>query len=242
MSEPRILVVDDNHAFMGGVKSSLIGEGYEVLTAENGCEGLKVARRSRPDLVILDINMPLMDGLEMCRRLRQDEDFGDVPVLFLTSRNTVDERVAGLDQGADDYLAKPFNTKELKARVRALLRRAAGPGKATENKLNQVTVDALTLDLQACWVRIGPGDRIQLTPAELDLLRYLMLHPNRTFSSEQLLEKVWAYEPGTADPSLTRWHIRNLRAKIEPDPAQPLYIRTVSRHGYMLASSAAVSV
>lgn len=242
MSEARILVVDDNQAFIGGVKSSLLGEGYEVLTAANGREGLKVARRSRPDLVVLDINMPLMDGLEMCRRLRQDEDLGDVPVLFLTSRNTIDERVAGLDQGADDYLAKPFNTKELKARVRALLRRVERPARAAGTSTNQLKVDALTLDLQACWVRTENGDRIQLTPAELELLHYLMRHPNRTFSSEQLLEKVWAYEPGTADPSLTRWHVRNLRAKIELDPSQPLYIRTVSRHGYMLVSSPAAGV
>lgn len=237
MSAQRVLLVDDDCAFIRGVKSTLVDEGYEVLTATNGIEGLKVARRYRPNLVILDVNMPYMDGLEMCRRIRQDEDFGDVPVLFLTSRNTVDERVAGLDQGADDYLAKPFNTKELKARVRALLRRAGGPTKATENALNQVTVDSLTLDLQACWVRSDNGDRIQLTPAELELLLYLMLHPDRTFSSEQLLERVWAYEPGTADPSLIRWHIRNLRAKIEPDPSCPTYIRTVSRHGYMLSSS-----
>lgn len=235
MTSKCILLIDDHYQLVQGIQSSLKDDGYEIVSAANGLDGLKAARRHRPDLVILDINMPSMDGLELCRRLRADNQLRKMPILFLTSRNSVEDRVNGLDCGADDYLAKPFNTVELKARIRALLRRTQeGEVHNQPANANKLKAGPLTLDLKACWVQIEDGDSIQLTPAEFELLHYLMSHPNETFSGEELLERVWAYEPGTADQSLARWHIRNLRAKIESDPANPIYIRTIPRHGYIL--------
>ncbi len=234
MNPTRILLVDDDHELVRSLRASLVQEGYDIVTAPNGVEGLQVAHHSQPDLIILDVNMPWMDGIELCRRLRLDADstLRQVPILFLTSRDSLDERVTGLDEGADDYLGKPFQAKELKARVRALLRRQ---GHTQDEPCTQLTVGLFTLHLQACWVRYEDGPITQLTPAEFDLLYYLMTHPNRPFSSQELLEEVWSYAPGTADPSLTRWHIKNLRLKIEPDPLHPTFLRTVGRMGYMLA-------
>ncbi len=235
MTSQRILLIDDNYQLVQGIQNSLKDEGYEIVTAANGLDGLKAARRHRPNLIILDINMPWMDGLEVCRRLREDGQLRKLPILFLTSRNAVEDRVTGLDCGADDYLAKPFNTAELKARVRALLRRNQEDDSQVHSvDANKLIAGSLTLDLKAGRVEIKDNDVIQLTPAEFELLQYFMSHPNQTFSGEELLEKVWAYEPGTADQSLARWHIRNLRAKIEPDPTNPTYIRTIPRHGYIL--------
>ena len=236
MKPSRILLVDDDYELIRGLRNSLMQEGYEVLLAHNGVEGLQAAQHHHPALIILDVNMPWLDGLEVCRRLRQDSDarLRHIPILFLTSRDTVDDHVNGLDVGADDYLDKPFNVRELKARVRALLRRQETE---TPPAALELTLGTLTLHLQASWVRRDSLDAVQLTPAEFDLLYYLMTHPNRPFSSQELLEEVWSYGPGTADPSLTRWHIKNLRTKIEPDPDHPTLIRTVPRLGYMLAIS-----
>lgn len=235
----RILLIDDDHELVRGLRLTLQQEGYDVTSAANGVEGLNQAHRLRPDLIILDFNMPWLDGLEVCHRLRQDADplLRKTPILFLTSRNTIEDRVAGLDEGADDYLSKPFDGKELCARVRALLRRV----QVEEIPLadpHLLQVGDLVLDMQGCWVRRGRGPKIQLTPAEYELLYYLMSHPNQPFSSQDLLARAWAYEPGMADPSLPRWHIKNLRTKIEPDPANPVYIRTVPRFGYMLETEA----
>ncbi len=236
MNPPRILLVDDDTALVRSLQLVLRQDGYEVVTAYNGLEGLQTAHQMQPDLVVLDVNMPWMDGLEMCRRLRLDADstLRNVPILFLTSLDSVDDHVTGLDVGADDYLDKPFQSKELKARVRALLRRSGVAGKPLAADTHELTVGSLTLHLQACWVRRDDGEAVQLTPAEFELLYHLMTHPKRPFSSQDLLEEVWDYAPGTADPSLVRWHIKNLRQKIEPDAKQPSLIRTVSRLGYML--------
>jgi len=146
MASHRILLIDDHYQLIQGIQNSLKDEGYEIFTAANGLDGLKAARRHRPDLIILDINMPWMDGLEVCRRLREDSQLCKTPLLFLTSRNSVDDRVNGLDCGADDYLAKPFNTAELKARVRALLRRVQDcePHLQPTNS-NSITAGPLTL-------------------------------------------------------------------------------------------------
>lgn len=232
MAQPLVLVVDDNFELLRGLRGTLLDEGYEVQTAVNGLEGLKAARRYHPDLIVLDITMPIIDGLEVCRQLRQDEALRRIGILFLTSHSSVEDRVAGLEEGGDDYLSKPFDLNEFKARVKALLRRSEGSAASRQSLL---TLGPLRLDRQAYRVSVNQGPFVQLTPAEYELLHFLMTHENRTFSSDQLLENVWSYEVGTADPSLARWHVRNLRNKIESEPANPIYLRTVPRFGYMLA-------
>jgi len=232
----RILIVDDEKDLVWAVRHSLSDEGYEVLTAYDGVEALTVARGHRPDLVILDIVMPRLDGLQVCHRLRRDPTLAAVPVLFLTVRSAIEDRIKGLDEGGDDYLVKPFDLGELKARVKALLRRTQPtPGGNTEpgGQGSILMVGPLTLDLHTCQVRVEEKT-MQLTPVEFDLLHYLMLHPGEVFSSKQLLQQVWGYPPQTADSGLIRWHIKNLRTKIEPDPAHPVCIRTIPRHGYVL--------
>jgi DNA-binding response OmpR family regulator len=234
MTKPCVLLVDVDYQRVRGLRARLLNAGYVAVTAVNGLEGLQAARRIRPHIAVLDINMPWMDGLELCHRLRGEEGLHDMPILFLTSRDSMDEKVDGLDAGADDYLTKPFNTRELHARLRALLRRSPAVEESNTTQSQQLQLDPFLLDLQASWLQMNGGERIQLTPVEFELFSFLMNHPGQTFSSEQLLEEVWAYEPGMADPSLVRWHVRNLRAKIEVDPQHPVYLRTVPRHGYIL--------
>jgi DNA-binding response OmpR family regulator len=234
----HILVADDELDLVWAIQRSLHDEGYQVSCAYDGVQALTLARQSHPDLVILDIVMPHMNGLDVCHSIRQDASLGYIPILFLTVRNAIEDRVYGLDSGCDDYLVKPFDLRELKARIRAVLRRqrAASP-EETEGEIEQeavLCVPPLSLDLHNHQLHFREKF-IQLTQVEFSLLHYLMCHPAEIFSSEQLLQQVWGYSWGTADPSLVRWHIRNLRAKIEPDPAQPQYICTVPRQGYLLS-------
>ena len=234
----RILLVDDEQDLVWAVRNSLSDEGYEVLTACDGVEALAVARRHRLDLIILDIVMPRLDGLQVCHRLRRDPTLAAVPILFLTVRSGIEDRVTGLDKGGDDYLVKPFDLRELKARIRALLRRGQsvpGGGPQPEGLDFLLVAGHLTLDLHTRQVRVGEKAE-QLTPTEFDLLHHLMVHLGEVFSSQQLLRQVWGYPPETADPGLVRWHIKNLRAKIERDPARPVHIRTIPRHGYILTA------
>jgi len=230
----RILVVDDEQDLLWALQRHLGDEGYEVHTAEDGIQGLQLARAHHPHLIILDVSMPRMNGIEMCRELRRDPTLAATPVLFLTVRGTVDDRIKGLNGGGDDYLVKPFDIGELKARVCALLRRvpsAAEPEMERPDYL--MVVGALILDLHRREARVG-DKAVTLTPTEFDLLYYLMKHPDEVFSSERLLQALWGYVPNPASASVVRWHINNIRRKIEPDPDHPVFIRTVSRHGYML--------
>jgi DNA-binding response OmpR family regulator len=232
----RILLCDDEHDLVWAVGHSLRDEGYEVLSAYDGVEALALARRYRPDLVVLDVNMPRLDGLQVCHRLRRDPSLGAVPIIFLTVRNHVDDRIKGLDEGADDYLGKPFELRELKSRIRALLRRGPLARDADDRaRSSSIIRGGLTLDLQGCQAQVS-GKAIRLTPSEFDLLHHFMTHPGEVFSSHQLLRQVWGYEPESAEPGLVRWHMMNLRSKIEPDPARPVYIRTVPRHGYVFSN------
>ncbi len=240
MSEARILVVDDEQDLVWALRHSLGDEGYEVLTAHDGQQALAVARHHHPDLVVLDIVMPELNGLEVCRRLRRDPSLASVPILFLTVRSTAEDRVAGLDQGGDDYLVKPFDTPELKARIRALLRRSrTTPRDRRMRRQADATlgVGQLTLDLRTRRASVGEGALVQLTCTETSLLHHLMLHPEEVFSSRQLLQQVWGYPPNTGELSTVRWHIKNLREKIEPDPSDPTYVRTIPHQGYLLAES-----
>ena len=230
----RILLVDDEDLIISLVRHTLRKEGHEVFVAQDGVTALSEARRHSPELVILDISMPNMSGLQVCERLRGDPKLADVPILFLTGLGSVQDRVQGLDAGGDDYLPKPFDVDELSARVRALLRRRTSHRRQTSPD-NVLEVGDLSLDARSRRVRVGDRE-VELTPVETDLLRYLMAHADEAFSSEHLLQEVWGYHPGTGDTSLVRWHIKKLRAKIEPDMQQPRYLRTAGRHGYILTS------
>jgi DNA-binding response OmpR family regulator len=229
-----VLLVDDEDDLLWVVGRALYDEGHTVRMAHDGVEALEMAQRQRPDIIVLDVSMPKMSGFDLCHTLHARPGLSDVPVLFLTGRNTVEDRLRGFDEGADDYLIKPFDLRELKARIRALLRRSRG-GSARTTQSITLRVGSLSLDLHTCQAEVN-GAPVQLTPAEFDLLGYLMRHPNEVCSSERLLREVWNYTPDTAEPGLVRWHVMNLRSKIEPDPRSPVHLCTVPRHGYILRS------
>ncbi len=230
-----ILVVDDESVVASVLQRCLSKEGHEVYAAADGAQALKLAVRVRPNLAILDINMPGMDGLALCRELRAVPTFEGMRVLFLTERDAVADRVEGLDAGADDYLPKPFDLDELRARVRALLRRGQ-PEPAADEKERVLRAGEISLDT-AARAAVVSGKQVALTPVEFDLLTCLVSHAGEVLSPEQLLQRVWGYAPGTGDGGLVRWHIKQLRDKIEPAPRSPRLIKTVPGHGYMLTGS-----
>lgn len=226
-----ILTVDDEVEVLGTLGRALGREGYEIGQATSGQEAWYKIMIRRPDLVILDITMPGMDGLTLCRQIRSDNRFIDLPVLFLTAHDKTDDVVVGLDAGADDYVTKPFELTELKARVRALMRRI----RRDQDEVPVIQISGVKLDSDTYQVSVG--DRVvQLTATEHRLLRYLMEHPNQALAPQRLLEAVWDYPPNTGDPDLVRAHVRNLRAKIEDDSESPRFIRTIHGVGYMIAS------
>ncbi len=227
-----IHVVDDEPDVVWAVERGLVRRGHQVVVAHSGLQALELVRRQRPDLIILDILMPGMDGLEVCRRLRTDPTLASVPILFLTAKGEIEDVIRGFEAGGDDYLSKPFDLRELYARVEALLRRSRPlPGQERPSKL---VVGDLSLDLRTFTLTVK-GRTVQLTPVEFDLLLCLMSHAGEVFSSERLLQEVWGYPAGTGDPATVRWHIKNLRAKIEPDPSNPIYIKTIPRYGYTVS-------
>jgi two-component system, OmpR family, response regulator ResD len=222
----RILVVDDDETVAEVVSRYLEREGYEVRSVGEGPAALESAARWAPDLVVLDLMLPGLDGLEVCRRLRL---MGPVPVIMLTARGEESDRVVGFEVGADDYVAKPFSPRELTLRVNSVLRRArAAPGEPA-GAAAQLSAGALELDPAARQARRG-GALLQLTTLEFDLLRFLVSHPRRVFTREELLEQVWGYSFG--DTSTVTVHVRRLREKIEEDPSAPRHIQTVWGSGY----------
>ncbi len=233
-----ILVVDDDPNVVGVLTTVLPEDGHSLLAAGNGRQALDLARTRRPDLAIVDIMMPELDGLQVLRELRQDAELANMPVILLTGCDTREDRVKGLDQGADDYIGKPFDVEELKARVRAVLRRTGVlPGDAVQSdeQPSLIACGVIEMDLRRRQALVN-GRPVALTPTEFALLRYFVQHPDRVFTADDLLGSVWEYPDGAGDPGLVRWHIRNLRAKIEAKPDEPLLIVTVGGHGYMLAS------
>jgi DNA-binding response OmpR family regulator len=225
-------VIDDEQDLAWLLYEGLSRRGYNVITAHNGLEGLQRMRRQTPGVVILDIAMPVMDGFNLARRMRSDPLLTQVPILFLTARSDFPSVEQGFDLGADDYLTKPFDLSELFARLQALTRRC----NLVEQQENQDRIQAngLKLTLSASTVQVR-GETVHLTAAEADLLRYLILNADGPVSSQDILENVFDYPPGIGDPSLVRWHVANLRKKIELDPAHPIYIRTAAPRGYCLS-------
>lgn len=217
---PRILLVEDDPAMVQMIQMGLRYAGFEVIVATTGSDGLDLAHDQQPDLVLLDWMLPGLDGLTVCRRLRQ---LSTAPIVMLTARDAVDDRVQGLDAGADDYIVKPVHLEELAARLRARLRHLAPP--AADN--NALTFADLTLDLHLREATRG-SSRITLTATEFSLLHYLLRHPRQVLTKDTLLEAVWGYDSGSAN--LVEQYVRSLRRKL----GEPPLIHTLRGMGYVL--------
>ena len=226
----KILVVDDEAVLVKGIRFNLQQEGYQVETGSDGEQAVELAREGSFDLVILDLMMPKIDGLQACMRIRE---FSDVPIIMLTAKSEDSDKLMGFACGADDYVTKPFNILELKARVRALLRRTAAAA-VKQQETGELTVGHIHLDPaeRSAW---KDGAQVELTAKEFDLMELLMRNPGRVYSRENLLNVVWGYEY-VGDYRTVDVHIRRLREKLELDPANPEYIRTKWGVGYYLSS------
>jgi DNA-binding response OmpR family regulator len=222
MADKKVLVVDDDAKTVELVKLYLDRDGYQVLTAYDGVEALRLAREGYPDLVVLDLMLPDIDGLEICRTLRRESD---VPIIMLTARTTDRDKLAGLDLGADDYVTKPFSPKELAARVRAVLRRLPGERGPEEIKTGKLSMNLATHE---AWFA---GRPLNLTTVEFKLLGILAKEPGRVHSRTSLIEEALGYDFEGFDRTIDV-HILNLRRKVEPDPSRPRYIKTVYGIGY----------
>ena len=220
----KILVVDDEKLLVKGMKFNLENEGYEVECAYDGAAAVELARTCRFDLIILDVMMPQLDGLEVCMRIRE---FSNVPIIMLTAKSDDADKLMGFESGADDYLTKPFNILELKARVRALLRRAAGVQRSAGAEL---TIGDITLNTEE-RAAFKAGRPVELTAKEYDLVEMLMRNPRRVYSRENLMNVVWGYTY-SGDYRTVDVHIRRLREKLEKNPAEPEYILTKWGVGY----------
>ena len=225
MSAGRILVVDDDPQIRRVMRTTLATHGYEVEDARSGEGALERLRSETYDLVLLDVNMPSMDGLETCRAIRSGSD---IAIIMLTVRNSERDKVDTLNAGADDYVTKPFSTPELLARIRAALRRAP-PGFGEPKR---IAFESVEIDFEARHVVVR-GQKVRLTPKEFALLRYFATHPNRALSHRELLQAVWGPDYGEESEYL-RVFVNQLRKKIEPDPANPKYLLTEAWVGYRL--------
>lgn len=229
MSKQQILVVDDDKTIVKIIRGYLEQAGYSVLSAYSGQAALDTLRSERPDLLILDLMLPDTDGWEITRQIRSEPRLAPTPIIMLTARVEDSDKIVGLELGADDYITKPFNPREVVARVRALLRRS---GLEREQAINLLKVGPLQLDLNQYTLQQN-GTLIEVTPTEFNLLKVLMESPGHTFSREELLDKALGYGYEGFGRTLDT-HIRNLRKKIEPDPKNPTYIQTVYSIGYRL--------
>jgi DNA-binding response OmpR family regulator len=227
MAGKRILVVDDDAKTVELVKLYLNRDGYRVLTAYDGVTALRLAREGRPDLIVLDLMLPGIDGLKICQTIRTESD---VPIIMLTAKTTDQDKLVGLDLGADDYVTKPFSPRELAARVRAVLRRLPGERGHVPIKHGELAVDFLKHEASLT------GKPLDLTPVEFKLLAVLIEEPGRVFSRTQLIESAFGYDFEGFDRTIDV-HILNLRRKLEPDPRHPKYIKTVYGAGYKLSEA-----
>jgi DNA-binding response OmpR family regulator len=220
----KILVVEDEPAMVAGLRDNFEFEGYDVITAQDGIEGLQRALEESPDLVVLDVMMPRMSGLEVCKQLRAKR--ASLPIIMLTARGQEIDKVVGLELGADDYVTKPFSIRELLARVKSVLRRTAVVPKDKE----QHSFADVQVDLRRCRV-VRSGKALDISSKEFDLLKYFICHPGETLSRDRLLEDVWGYENYPTTRTVDT-HLVRLRQKLEPDPEQPQYFLTVHGTGY----------
>jgi DNA-binding response OmpR family regulator len=254
MQASNILIIEDDSIVAKTIERCLRGNDYNVQVVNSGVAGLRAARRKIPDLVILDVIMPGMDGYTVCKEMREDPLLKEVPVLFLTAKAKVEDHITGLSVGADDYLAKPFNIDELFLRIKAILRRTRHENKSEgfSEAENAATADRKTRPLNQAddnhIIRIGEytlntrtyifsspqKGKFRVTPVQYSLLYHLMTHPNKIFSPSLLLEEVWDYPDQTGSADLVRVHIKNLRESIEEDPKNPVFIKTIQGYGYSI--------
>lgn len=227
----RILVIDDDAAISELVAVNLEMAGYDVSQAEDGIKGQALALQLQPDLIMLDLMLPRVDGFTVCQRLRRDERTAEIPVLMLTALSQTQDKVEGFNAGADDYLTKPFEVEEMLARVRALLRRTDRIPQAAKHSeiLNYGPLTLVPERFESIWF----GETVKLTHLEFELLHCLLQRHGQTVSPSDILKEVWGYDPDD-DIETIRVHIRHLRTKLEPDPRHPRYIRTVYGAGYCL--------
>ncbi len=261
METVNILVVEDDEIVARTIERCLRGNEFSVSLANSGVEGLQSARRHPPDIVILDVIMPGMDGYTVCREMRADPILQAIPILFLTAKSKDEDKIIGFNAGADDYLSKPFNVDELILRIRAILRRSSHrpaaavemeipatnepvvkvttyshDGKVRRNTGNErrLTVRGYTLDTRTYELTTPASKKIRLTPVQFDLLYHLMSHAGEIFSPARLLDEVWDYPSDSGSPDLVRVHIKNLRERIEPDSHTPDFIETIPGYGYTI--------
>lgn len=246
MEPAMILVIEDDYIVARTIERSLRSDDFRVLLASRGEKGLHLARQNPPDLVILDIIMPEMDGYQVCRAMRNDPALAEIPILFLTAKVKAQDKIAGFNAGGDDYLSKPFNVNELVLRVQAILRRTRPRALATPRRSERsrsaaptpyvsphcLSIGAFVLDTHTFELYTPSRGRVRLTPLQYDLLYHLMTHPNETFSPARLLDEVWDFPTGKGSPDLVRVHIKTLRERIEDDPRAPDFIRTIPGRGY----------
>ena len=262
----KLLVIEDDDMVSRTIERCLRGDEFRVVLSNSGVDGLQKARRNPPDLIILDIIMPGMDGYMVCREVRSDPLLKEIPILFLTAKSKDEDKIAGFTLGADDYLTKPFNVDELILRVRAILRRTR---RLSNRKLEEITkpfklneifnkskasskhgndeiiqlenrsisIRGYILDTQSFELTTAENIKLKLTPVQFDLLYHLMSHPGEVFSPTRLLDEVWDYPTDSGSPDLVRVHIKNLRDRIEADPHNPAFLATVPGFGYTIHSS-----
>lgn len=228
--EKKILIVDDEKPIVDILKFNLLKDNYTVIEAYDGEEGLNKASDEKPDLILLDVMLPKMNGFEVCKKVREKSA---VPIIMLTAREEEVDKVLGLELGADDYITKPFGVREVLARVKANLRRQVTDSMKEPENSNIISYNGLVIDLDRYEVKIK-GEVVELTLRELELLKFLASQPQKIFSRESLLEKVWGYEY-YGDVRTVDVTVRRLREKIEDDPANPVYVMTKRGVGYYFA-------
>jgi DNA-binding response OmpR family regulator len=225
---PKILIVEDEPKMVAGLRDNFEYEGYEVLTAHDGVEGLDRALASSPDLIVLDVMMPKMSGLDVCRKLKMKRP--SIPIIMLTARGQEVDKVVGLELGADDYVTKPFSIRELLARVKAVLRRSH----TLPQDQDRFSFGDVEVDMHTCRVT-KDGNLLDFTSKEFELLKFFLSHPGESLSRERLLDEVWGYEAQTNSRTVDA-HLVRLRQKLEPTPEQPRFFLTVHGTGYKFAA------